>query len=90
MSKLKLTPTFKDYFGKAFRIAYEEELDRIKAVQQSIKHPHFEYAVYDMNTGEVTYKRKKATKILSGKRIVRIIPRKIKVEGASIYEDTDI
>lgn len=72
-------------FAEILNRYYDNELDRIKAVQKSIKHPHFYYALYDIETGEVQYKRKKWYKWFSGKRMVAIKVPKIKVEGVADY-----
>lgn len=40
--------------------------------KKSIKHPHFYYALVDLDTKTITYKKKKWYKWLSGKRIVAV------------------
>ena len=47
-------------------------IEAIRRVQKSIKHPHFQYAIYNLDTGEVQYKWKKMKYWFSGKRIVYI------------------
>jgi len=63
----------------------KEETKRIADVQASIKHPHFYYAVYDTETGEVQYKRKKWYQWFSGKRIVYIKIVKLDLGGLADY-----
>jgi hypothetical protein len=51
--------------------------------RQSIKHPHFYYAVVDTETKTISFERKKWYKWLSGKRIVAV--KIIKLQMPSLY-----
>ncbi len=72
-------------FERCIRRVYNADLDRIKLVQQSIRHPHFYYAVYNMETGEVKYVRKKWYQWFSGKRVVHIKIRSVMSKGLPDY-----
>lgn len=72
-------------FSEYIENYYEEELDRIRRVRKSIKHPHFYYATYDIESGEVSYRKKKWYKWFSGKRIVIVKLRPIKPGGLADY-----
>ena len=72
-------------FAEQFRRDLEIEQE-IEYVKTTIKHPHFQYAVYDTETKEITYKRKKWYKWLSGKRIVHLKVVKISCEGLYEYK----
>ena len=57
----------------------------IEKAKKSIEHPHFYYACIDLETREITYKKKKWYKWLSGKRIVLIKISKIEAPDLPIY-----
>lgn len=76
MNKLKLMLIFNNDLEKYVNAYYQEELDRIELVRNSIPDPKKLYVIYDMNTGEVEYvKKEKPNK----KKIILIKPLKIKI-----------
>lgn len=73
MNKQKLVKIYNVELIKYINAYYQEELDRIELVRQSIPDPEKLYAIYDMNTGEVQYAEKQTS---NNKRIVIIKPLK--------------
>ena len=77
MNKRKLIQTFNDNrLVEYINAYYQEELDRIELVRNSIPDPKKLYAIYDMNTGEVEYAEKEKP---NNKRVILIKPLKIKI-----------
>jgi len=70
--KQELEKSLEQEFEKT-KISFEE-------IKNSIKHPHFFYALVDMEKNKIIYKRKKWYKWFSGKRevCVKIIPFRVK------------
>lgn len=75
--------------GKTIEEATRDWKERIETLvekaKKSIKHPHFYYACVNPETGEITYKKKKWYKWLSGKRIVLIKISKIEAPDLPTY-----
>lgn len=77
-----------DYLKKSLSESLRKasiEVDRIKAVQKSIKHPRFKYAVYDSETGVIEYKWKPIKQWFNKKRIVHVKIVPIVTKGAPEY-----
>lgn len=72
MNKRKLVKT-SDFIQKYINEYYQEELDRIDLVMNSIPDTKTLYAIYDMNTGEVQYAEKNKP---NNKKVVLIKPRR--------------
>ena len=57
-------------------VNFELDSRELRRIKKSIKHPHFYYAIYYPNNGEIRYVKKKWYQWLSGRRIVVIKLRK--------------